>query len=140
MWSLLASAAGWFFGKGSDMISKITGQIVDLQIQKANAQTEQEKNRIQGEIDALKVQASVLNAQDSRNQLITNMMRIGFALPFAIIVWKYTAHDKVFCPWWNRELGAKAISAICTTDDLSPNLWWICFSIIGYFYVVTLKR
>jgi hypothetical protein len=140
MWSLLASAAGWLFGKGGDMIGRITGQIVDLQIQKANAQTEQEKNRIQGEIDALKVQAGVLNAQDSRNQLITNMMRIGFALPFAVYIWKLVVHDKILCPWWNAKLGQEVIDAVCRTDNLSTNLWALCLAIIGYFYMVTLKR
>jgi hypothetical protein len=35
---------------------------------------------------------------------------------------------------------AADIDAVCRTDNLSTNLWALCLAIIGYFYMVTLKR
>ena len=102
-----------------DPISKITNKIIDLRIQQANAQTEQAKIAADEEVSKLQAQRDVLVAESGSK--INAIIRIAFALPCAIYINKLILIDKVL--GWG------------STDDLSNNLWWIVFTVIGFYFV-----
>ena len=102
-----------------DPISKITNKIIDLRIQQANAQTEQAKIAADEEVSKLQAQRDVLVAESGSK--INALIRILFALPCAIYINKLIIFDKVL--GWG------------STDDLSNNLWWIVFTVIGFYFV-----
>lgn len=102
-----------------DPISKITNKIIDLRIQQANAQTEQARIAADEEVSKLQAQRDVLVAESGSK--INAIIRIAFALPCAIYINKLILVDKVL--GWG------------STDDLSNNLWWIVFTVIGFYFV-----
>jgi len=102
-----------------DPISKITNKIIDLRIQQANAETQRAKIEAEEEVSKLQAQRDVLVAESGSK--INALIRILFALPCAIYINKLILFDKVF--GWG------------STDDLSNNLWWIVFTVIGFYFV-----
>ena len=102
-----------------DPISKITNKIIDLRIQQSNAQTQQDKIRADEEVSKLQAQRDVLIAESGSK--INALIRILFAFPCAVYINKLILIDKVF--GWG------------STDDLSNNLWWIVFTVIGFYFV-----
>ena len=102
-----------------DPISKITNKIIDLRIQQANAQTEQQRIAADEETKKLQMQRDVLVAESGSK--INAIIRILFAFPCAVYINKLILIDKVL--GWGR------------TDYLSNNLWWIVFTVIGFYFV-----
>ena len=102
-----------------DPISKITNKIIDLRIQQANAQTEQAKIAADEEVSKLQAQRDVLVSESGSK--INALIRILFAAPCAIYINKLIVYDKVL--GWG------------TTDDLSPNLWWLLLTVVGFYFV-----
>jgi hypothetical protein len=102
-----------------DPISKITNKIIDLRIQQANATTQQQKIAADEEVSKLQMQRDVLVAESGSK--INAIIRILFAFPCAVYINKLILIDKIF--GWG------------STDDLSNNLWWIVFTVIGFYFV-----
>lgn len=66
---------------------------------------------------------SILAAQSDPFE---RFVRIGFAAPFVIYLWKLIIWDKVF--------------ALGITDNISPDLWNIAYIILGGYFINTLAR
>lgn len=102
-----------------DPISKITNKIIDLRIQQANAETERQRIQAGEEVSKLQAQRDVLVAESGSK--INALIRILFAAPCAIYINKLIVYDKVL--GWG------------STDDLSPNLWWLLLTVVGFYFV-----
>lgn len=102
-----------------DPISKITNKIIDLRVQQANAETERQRIEADEEVKKLQMQRDVLVAESGSK--INALIRILFAFPCALYINKLIVIDKVL--GWG------------STDDLSNNLWWIVFTVIGFYFV-----
>ena len=131
MWTTLLSLA---FGA----LPTITKQIADARIAMAQSKTKQEEIAAQERIKALEAQRDVLIAE-SRTPW-NALARFLLMAPFVVVLWVYIVWDKVACPWWHAAEGTEAIGDICSTDDLSANLWWILFAIIGFYFVTDVTR
>lgn len=142
------------FGLGTllglvDPVSKVINKILDLQQKKVDAATEQEKNQIQEQIDALKLRRDVLIAE-SNDKTNRWMRAFGLAMPVAVLMWKIFVWDKVIgslvgCS--GDTSSARAVARLgeeyvrsCmkyTTDALDPNLWFFVTAVTGFYFLAT---
>jgi hypothetical protein len=123
MW--LLSLIPWL-GKAFDLagtITKITDKIVQLKIEQANAVTERQRIEAGEAIKVLEAQRDIKVAQAERVQRIDAFVRIGFATPVALYLWKLLVWDKV-------------LNALTdgSTDDLTNNQWWVVFVVVGFYF------
>jgi uncharacterized membrane protein len=117
MWSLLSSIG----------IGGLTAVLKAIQQERRNAQnatTERERQASEERIEILQQRAEIIKRAQS--DPYERFIRMGFALPFVIYIWKLVVWDKVF------GFGA--------TDALSPELSDIMWTVIlGYFVDVVVK-
>ena len=118
MWGLLLKALG--IG-----LPAIVNELGKARRIKLDATTEQERIAADERIDILNIRKEIiLQAQKDRAE---RWVRILFALPFVIYIWKLILWDKVL------ELGA--------TDPLSPTLEYILWTVLGgYFMEVFINK
>ena len=105
-------------------VPAIVGQIAQAKAQAANAKTEQERIAADERVKALEAQRDVL-VQGTKSPWDT-IGRAFLMTPFGIYVWKLVVWDKVF------DLGS--------TDPLSPNLWALCLTVFGFYFVSDITR
>jgi hypothetical protein len=102
----------------------LTGALERAYKARLEAQTDAEKLAADERLAQLKArQEVILKAQGDP---IERFVRIGFAMPFVIFVWKLVVWDIVL------KMG--------TTDDLSQNLWNVFFIVLGGYFVDTVVR
>lgn len=106
-------------------LKSITKELIDWQVKKQDAKTEQERIAADERIKALEARRDViLQAQKDPYE---RWIRILWAIPMLLYTWKLVVWDKIL------EWGA--------TDNLSPELWNIFMIILaGYFVDTVVKR
>ena len=103
-----------------DPIARITDKIVDLQIKKADAKTEQERIAADERGKALEARRDVMVAEGAFSWL-NPVMRFALAVGPAAFLLKVFIWDKVL------KLG--------TTDALDANLWQVVIAVIGFYFL-----
>ena len=121
-------------------IQNLTNKIVDLRIIEAQAATDKERIHAEENIKVLEAQRDELIKQGERDSYITNLARIGFALPAAIILWKVFVWDKgigslMGC---SGDTSGKPECVKFTTDALDSNLWWVVFAVVCFYFTQNL--
>lgn len=109
------------------LINPLAGIARDLaaaQVQKSNAQTEQQRIAADERISTLNARRDVILAAQA--DPMERWVRIGFALPFILYIWKLVIWDKLL------QYGA--------TDALSADLWNILYIVLGGYFVDTVVR
>ncbi len=102
-----------------DPIARITDKIVDLQIKKSDAKTEQERIAADERVKALESRRDVMVAESGL--AVNAYMRTAIAIGPAIYLLKIFIWDKVL------KLG--------TTDALDSNLWQVVIAVIGFYFL-----
>lgn len=114
---------GWLLGL-INPLSGVTKQIIAAYAEKQNAQTDQQRIAADERIHTLEARkAIILQAQQDPFE---RWVRIGFALPFVLYIWKLVL--------WDKLLGWGA------TDGLSADLWTILYIVLGGYFVDTVVR
>jgi len=102
-----------------DPIAKITDKIVELQIKKADAKTEQERIAADERSKALEAKRDVMIAEAGLG--LNAYMRTAIALGPTVYLLKIFIWDKVL------KLGA--------TDNLSDDLWKVVVAVVGFYFL-----
>ena len=102
----------------------VTQQIIDWQAKKLNATTEQQRIEADEQIKMLEARRDVLIAESRSPGNI--LVRAWLVLPPSIYIAKLFVWDKVL--GWG------------TTDPLDNNLWWIVFTIYGFYFLADVTR
>jgi len=108
----------------SGPISNISKDLKEAYQARLNAQNDSERIAAEERINLLEARKSVILA--AQGDPFERFVRIAFAIPFVIYLWKLVMWDKVL------EWGV--------TDDLSQNLWNILFIVLGGYFVDTIVR
>ena len=114
---------GWLLSLFNPL-SAIADKIAQAYVQKTNAQTEQERIAADERIKALEAKRDII--LKAQSDPFERWVRIGFALPFVLFVWKLVV--------WDKLLGWGA------TDDLSADLWNILYIVLGGYFLDTVVR
>ena len=105
-------------------LGRITDKLAAAYAERSNAQTEQQRIAADERVHTLEARkAIILQAQMDPME---RWVRIGFALPFILYLWKLVL--------WDKLLGWGA------TDDLSADLWAILYIVLGGYFVDTVVR
>lgn len=102
-----------------DPIARITDKIVDLQLKKADAETEQERIAADERVKTLEARRDVMVAEAGLG--INAWMRTAIAFGPTIYLLKIFIWDKVL------KLG--------TTDNLSDDLWKVVVAVVGFYFL-----
>jgi hypothetical protein len=122
----LLGVAKDFMGPLADVFKKIE----DTRVQLAQATNESEKNRLVAQIEALQVQASVLQtqanlqAEEAHGTRLNVMIRSWMAGAVAFLIMKILVYDKALGQWTNG-----------TTDALDDHLWYLIMVIVGFYFI-----
>ena len=110
-------------------IAQITGKIADLKIAQVQAETDQEKAKIDASIAEAHDRQAVLVAEaGSRlNAIIRGIIAFGPMLYLA----KIFIFDKVIGSFFHQARGG----SIWNTDPLDDNLWKIVVAVIAFYFV-----
>lgn len=114
---------GWLLGL-INPLERISNKLVDAYAERQNAQTEQQRIAADERISTLEARKAVII--QAQSDPMERWVRIGFALPFMIFLWKLVVWDKVL--GWG------------STDDLSSDLWAILYIVLGGYFVDTIVR
>lgn len=133
MWTtiitLVGGALSIFRGSTSifDAVARTTRHIAKMQELANNATTERERLYYQAKLDAGNIRLQGLMAGEKFKfvAILNAFVRLGFAMPFIIYIWKLVAIDKVLM------VGGK-------TDDLSVELWQAFFAILAFYFASVL--
>lgn len=113
MWAVISKLLG--IG-----IPAIIDSITKEKVKLADAKTEQQKIESKERIDILERKKEIiLNSQANK---IGEWVRVAWALPFIVYVWKLLLWDKVL--GWG------------ITDPLSPTLDYILWTVLGGYFVL----
>ncbi|SRR5258705_10463985 len=114
-------------------------KLVDLQAAKVNAQSEEEKKRIDAQIEEVHDKRAVLVAEAGSR--INGFMRFFLALGPAVILAKIYIWDKTIGPF-NGCVGKIPLPGCekFNTDALDPNLWWVVIAVIGFYFVTSMVK
>jgi hypothetical protein len=129
----IASILGFLTGMGG-VIRDVTARITDLKIAQVNAGTEQEKAKIQAQIDEAHDRRAVLVAEAGSR--INAMMRAAIAFGPALYVLKYYAWDKVL----GSLVGCAGRTAPGTcqtfiTDGLNDQMTTVLTAVIAFYFL-----
>lgn len=128
MWITILSL---FIGAVPAIIKGIAAARVDL----ANAETEKEKIAANERIKGLEAQRDLLIKEAATPwNIIARCILLG---PFAFYLTWVVAYDKIICKWHTP---VDQVSAVCTTDSLSPWLMGIAGVMIGFYFLTDLSR
>lgn len=107
-----------FLGVG---IPAILDQITKERAKQADAKTEQEKIASEERIKVLEAKKDII--LKSQGERIGEWVRLAWALPFIIYIWKLLLWDKVM--GWGA------------TDALSPTLEYIMWTVLGGYFLLS---
>ena len=105
-------------------LSGIADKIAQAYVQKTNAQTEQQRIAAEERIKTFEAKRDVI--LKAQSDPFERWVRIGFALPFVLYVFKVLV--------WDKLLG------LGVTDDLSGDLWNILYIVLGGYFLDTVAR
>lgn len=108
-----------FIFKFFDPIARITDKIIDLQIKKSDAKTEQERIAADERGRSLEARRDVMIAEAGLG--LNAWMRFALAVGPAAFLLKVFIWDKVL------KLGS--------TDALDANLWQVVIAVIGFYFL-----
>lgn len=108
----------------SGPLSSVSKDLKEAYQAKLNAQNDKDKIAAEERINFLEARKDVILA--AQGDPFERFVRIAFAVPFVLYLWKLVLWDKVF------EWGV--------TDDLSQNLWNILFIVLGGYFIDTIVR
>jgi sterol desaturase/sphingolipid hydroxylase (fatty acid hydroxylase superfamily) len=114
---------GWLLGLVNPL-GAIADKLAAAYMQRSNAQTEQQRIAAEERITALEARRDVI--LQAQSDPFERWVRIGFALPFILYLWKIVV--------WDKLLG------MGVTDDLSVDLWAILYIVLGGYFVDTVVR
>lgn len=114
---------GWLIGLVNPL-GRIVDKIADVQTRMAAEQNTAAKIALEGELATLSARRDVILAAQA--DPFERWVRIGFALPFVLYIWKLVV--------WDKLLGWGA------TDGLSADLWAILYIVLGGYFVDTVVR
>lgn len=118
---MFASLLKWLAGGGITVLGQ---EITRAYKAKLDAKNDAERIAADKWIAELEAErASILAAQRDRFE---RWVRIGFAVPFVIYIWKLVLWDKVL--------------GLGVTDPLSPMLTQIMWTVIGGYFVISTVR
>ena len=123
MWGFLTGLLGL-----GDTISKITGQIAQVRLERAKAETDQERIHADERIKALEAKREVLIAEGQKSS-VNMFVRAFLAVPIGILLWKLFVYDKAFGQWTHGR-----------TDALSPEMSQIMMVVIGFYFLYETVR
>lgn len=103
-------------------ISSVLNKIQDKQIALAQAQTDDERNKINAEIEELHDKRAVLIAEAGSR--INAIIRAMMAFPTVILLWKIEVYDKALGQWTGGH-----------TDPLGDNLWKVITAVIAFYFL-----
>lgn len=103
-------------------ISTILGKIEDRKIALAQAQTDDERNKINAEIEELHDKRAVLIAEAGSR--LNAIIRALMAFPTVILLWKLEVYDKAFGDWTHGH-----------TDPLGDDLWKVITAVIAFYFL-----
>lgn len=126
-----------FVGSLVDPIAKITDKIVQLKIEQANQVTEQARIQSQEDIAVLEAQRAVMIAEAQYNARTNQLIRFLFVIPVGFVIWWLFIWDKVACKWFVAAVDA---DRVCTTDKLSIEMWWVIYTVIGFYFLQNIAR
>lgn len=118
---MIASIIGAVVG-ALNPISKITGQIADVKIARAKADTDDKRIAADERIKSLEARRDVLVAESGSR--INTFMR--FALAFGPMLYL----NKIFV--WDKVLGPITGG---TTDPLDTNLWSVVIAVVSFYFL-----
>ncbi len=129
-----------FLGGIAKAIQEITNKIIDLRVIEAQAATDKERIHAEENIKTLEMQRDVLIKQTEYAERVTVLTRLGFAVPVAIVIWKVLVWDKVIGSLMgcSGDTTSKLECIKYTTDALDPNLWWVVFAAICFYFTQNL--
>ena len=114
---------GWLLGL-INPLGKIADKLAAAYAERSNAQTEQQRIAAHERIKALEARRDVILAAQA--DPMERWVRIGFAAPFILYIWKLVVWDKLL--GWG------------VTDGLSADLWGILYIVLGGYFVDTVVR
>jgi hypothetical protein len=123
MWGFLTGLLGL-----GGTISTITGQIAQVRLERAKAETDQERIHADERIKALEAKREVLIAEGQKSP-VNMFVRAFLALPVGILLWKVFVYDKAFGQWTQGR-----------TDALSPELWQVVMVVVGFYFLYETVR
>lgn len=118
MLSLLGALIGL-----ADPISKITGQIANVKIERSRADSDVKRIEADERIKQLERQRDVLIAEAAVSR-VNIFVRAALALPVVIVLWKIFVWDKALGQWTGGR-----------TDALSTELWQVITAVIGFYFL-----
>lgn len=134
MLNLIASLVGL-----AGPLKFITGKLADLGIARAQAKTDQERNKIDEQIEEAHDRRAVLVAE--ANQRIGVIINAGFraflAMPAGIVLWKLLVWDKVVGSFMGCAGPLAARNPDCVTfrtDPLDVNQWAIIGAVAAFYF------
>lgn len=105
-------------------LGRIADKIADTRVKLAAEQNTAARIALESELATLNARRDVILAAQS--DPFERWVRIGFALPFVLYIWKLVV--------WDKLLGLGA------TDGLSADLWAILYIVLGGYFVDTVVR
>ena len=105
-------------------LGRIADKIADMQVRLAAEKNDAARVALEGELGVLNARKDVILAAQA--DPMERWVRIGFALPFVLYIWKLVV--------WDKLLGWGA------TDGLSADLWAILYIVLGGYFVDTVVR
>lgn len=105
-------------------LGRIVDKIADVKVRLAAEQNTAARVALEGEIGLLEARRDVILAAQA--DPMERWVRIGFALPFILYIWKLVVWDKLL------QYGA--------TDPLSTDLLNILYIVLGGYFVDTVVR
>lgn len=114
---------GWLIGL-INPLGPIVGRIVDTQARLAAEANSERRIALEGELAVLQARRDAILAAQA--DPMERWVRIGFAAPFVLYIWKLVVWDKLL--GWG------------VTDNLSGDLWAILYIVLGGYFVDTVVR
>lgn len=107
-----------------DPIARITDKIVDLQLKKVDAKTEQERIAADERIQSLQARRDVMVAEAGAGIKLNAYIRSAIGASVAFLLLKVMVGDKALGQWTQWR-----------TDPLSPELWYVVMVVIGFYFL-----
>lgn len=119
---ILMSLLGWLTGLP---LGGIASDLKDAYVAHTNAQTNTAKIASEERISALQAIQQVQSAEAGTR--VNAFFRTALAVPAVVYLWQVVVVDKIACPI--------LLGQTCSTDDLSPNLWYYVMVVVGFYMV-----
>lgn len=114
---------GWLIGL-INPLGPIVRQVLSTQERLAVEANSERRIDLEGELAVLEARRDAILAAQS--DPMERWVRIGFAAPFVLYIWKLVVWDKLL--GWG------------VTDGLSTDLWTILYIVLGGYFVDTVVR